>query len=85
VDAIKMAKALKKIHGMPKAEILNRQADGTGSKFESYLTCQSGMPEDNPFKSKAQQRYLFAKKPKLAKEFAAKTKSFKSLPERVAK
>jgi len=36
-----------------------------------------------PFKSKAQQAYLFAKKPAIAKEFAAKTKSFKKLPEHV--
>ena len=36
-----------------------------------------------PFKSKAQQRLLFATKPKLAREFARETKSFKSLPERV--
>ena len=36
-----------------------------------------------PFKSKAQQRFLFARKPKIAKEFASKTKSFKSLPERL--
>ena len=38
-----------------------------------------------PFKSKAQQRFMFAKKPELAKEFAAKTKNFKDLPERVKK
>lgn len=36
-----------------------------------------------PFKSKAQARYLYAKKPKIAKEFAAKTKSIKKLPEKV--
>ncbi len=34
-----------------------------------------------PFKSKAQMRFLFAKFPKIAKEFAKKTK--KSLPEKV--
>lgn len=34
-----------------------------------------------PFKSKAQQRYLFAKNPEVAKEFAEHTKSFKKLPE----
>jgi hypothetical protein len=38
-----------------------------------------------PLKSKAQQRFLFAKKPKIAKEFAAKTKNIKNLPERVKK
>jgi len=38
-----------------------------------------------PFKSKAQQRYMYAKHPKLAKEFSEKTKSFKSLPEKVKK
>ena len=38
-----------------------------------------------PFKSKAQQRYLFAKEPGVAKEFAAKTPSMKKLPERKKK
>jgi len=33
-----------------------------------------------PFKSKAQQRFMFSKHPKMAKEWAAKT-NFKSLPE----
>jgi hypothetical protein len=38
-----------------------------------------------PFKSKAQARYMFAKEPEVAKEFASKTKSIKSLPEKVKK
>ena len=38
-----------------------------------------------PFESKAQARYMFAVKPELAKEFASKTKSMKSLPEHVQK
>lgn len=38
-----------------------------------------------PFKSKAQAKYLFANKPKIAKEFAAKTKSIKALPQKVKK
>lgn len=38
-----------------------------------------------PFKSKAQARYLFAKEPEVAAEFAAKTKSIKKLPEHVKK
>jgi hypothetical protein len=33
-----------------------------------------------PFSSKAQARYMFAKHPKIAKEFAAKTPSIKALP-----
>lgn len=36
-----------------------------------------------PFKSKAQQRYLFAKEPAVAREFAKKTVDFKRLPEKV--
>jgi len=36
-----------------------------------------------PFKSRAQARYMFAREPKLAKEFAAETKSFAKLPEAV--
>ena len=37
----------------------------------------------SPFKSKAQAKYLFAKKPAIAKEFASKTKSIKALPNKV--
>jgi len=37
-----------------------------------------------PFQSKAQQRYLFAKNPKVAQEFASKTKDYKDLPEHVS-
>lgn len=36
-----------------------------------------------PFKSQAQARYMFAKHPKIAKEFADKTTSIKALPEHV--
>lgn len=38
-----------------------------------------------PFKSKAQQGFLFAKKPEVAKEFADKTPkiAYKKLPEKV--
>lgn len=35
------------------------------------------------FKSKAQARFMFAKHPKMAKEFASKTPSIKALPEKV--
>ena len=38
-----------------------------------------------PFKSKSQQKFLFAKKPALAQEFASKTKGFKTLPEKASK
>lgn len=37
-----------------------------------------------PFKSKAQARYMFAKKPKIAKEFAEAT-DFTDLPEKKTK
>ena len=36
-----------------------------------------------PFKSKKQQRYMFANDTKLAKEMASKTKDFKKLPEEI--
>jgi len=36
-----------------------------------------------PFKSKAQMRFMFAKHPKKAKEWADKTKDIKDLPEHV--
>lgn len=36
-----------------------------------------------PFKSQSQARYMFALKPELAKEFAAKTKSIAALPNKV--
>lgn len=38
-----------------------------------------------PFKSKAQAKFMFAKKPQLAKEFASKTKSIKALPNKKGK
>ena len=40
-----------------------------------------------PFKSRAQQSYLFAKKPEIAEEFAEKTpkSAYKKLPEHVSK
>jgi hypothetical protein len=36
-----------------------------------------------PFKSKKQAKWMFANKPKMAKEWASKTKSFKKLPNKV--
>lgn len=36
-----------------------------------------------PFKSKAQVKWMFSTKPKMAKEWASKTKSIKSLPNKV--
>jgi hypothetical protein len=38
-----------------------------------------------PFKSKAQARYLWAKDPVVAKEFAYATPSYKRLPEHINK
>lgn len=38
-----------------------------------------------PFKSQAQRAYLYAKKPSVAREFAAKTPKGKKLPEKVKK
>jgi hypothetical protein len=37
-----------------------------------------------PFKSKAEARFMFAKHPKIAKEFASKT-DFKGLPDKLGK
>lgn len=36
-----------------------------------------------PFRSKAQQRFMFAKHPKIAKRWAKVTPSFKRLPNKV--
>lgn len=38
-----------------------------------------------PFKSKAQRAFLYANKPKLAKEFTKKTPKGKKLPKKVRK
>jgi hypothetical protein len=38
-----------------------------------------------PFKSKAQQKYMFAKMPKTAKRWAKETPNMKSLPKRAPK
>ena len=37
-----------------------------------------------PFKSKAQERFMFARHPRIAEEFAEKTPNIKKLPERVS-
>ena len=39
----------------------------------------------SPFQSQSQRRYLFAKKPAVAKEFASKTPKGKKLPEKKKK
>ena len=38
-----------------------------------------------PFKSKAQQKFMFARHPKIAKRWAKHTKNIKSLPKKVRK
>jgi hypothetical protein len=38
-----------------------------------------------PFKSLAQMHYLFAKEPKIAREFASKTHNMKLLPKKILK
>jgi hypothetical protein len=38
-----------------------------------------------PFKSKAQQRFMFAKHPRIAKRWAKETKNFKKLPSKKRK
>jgi len=38
-----------------------------------------------PFKSEAQRRYLYVKKPSVAKEFASKTPKGKKLPKKIGK
>ena len=39
----------------------------------------------SPFVSKRQQRFMFSRHPKIAKEFASKTENVKDLPEKVAR
>ena len=39
-------------HGIKKSELMQRIADGCGSKIPSFLTSESGMPHDNPLKAK---------------------------------
>lgn len=39
----------------------------------------------SPFKSKAQQKWMFANKPKMAKQWAKETKNIKRLPKKVKK
>lgn len=38
-----------------------------------------------PFQSKSQMRFMFAKHPEIAQEFADKTKSIKELPEHASR
>ena len=74
MDAIMLAKAKAKMHGQHKSEIIQRQADGCGSKTDSFLTMPSGMPKDNPFKSDKQRKFLWKNKPTVAKKFSLHTK-----------
>jgi hypothetical protein len=41
--------------------------------------------QEMPFRSLAQMRLMYAKNPKMAKEWASKTPNIKSLPEKVKK
>lgn len=50
----------------------------------SAMRCQSRRTLV-PFKSQAQMRFMFAKYPKMAKEWASKTPAPKALPEKVKK
>ena len=38
-----------------------------------------------PFKSKAQQKFMFARHPKMAKRWANETKNIKKLPKKIKK
>ena len=58
------------VHGVHKAVVMQRIADGCGSSHASFLTSPSGMSPTNPFKSKKQQAYLAINKPSVAKKFA---------------
>ena len=58
------------MHGIRKSEVVQRIADGTGSQYHGFLTCPSGMPENNPFKSAKQRAFLAINKPEIAKKFA---------------
>lgn len=70
IDSQSAAKMMKSgMHGYSKSEVLNRQADGCGSAV-SPLLVPTGMPEDNPFKSEKQRKFLYSQKPAVAKKFA---------------
>ena len=59
----------------------SRNAKWKGS-WVGYKKSQESNEIIMPFRSKSQQRYLFAKHPKIAKEFAKETEDIKSLPEK---
>jgi len=79
ISALKQ-RAKIKLHGINDTVTLSRQG-------ASYWMGQPaiGVDPNNPFKSKSQQRFMFAKKPKLAKKWAKKTKNIKGLPKKVRK
>lgn len=51
--------------------------------FFKYFVNQDGVAM--PFKSKSQEKWMFANKPEMAKEWAAETKDIKKLPIKVKK
>lgn len=56
-----------------------------GSEARTGQACLGVKGNRMPFKSKAQQRYLYAKEPKVAERFAKETprNAYKNLPDRV--
>jgi hypothetical protein len=78
MDAIMRKKMKQQIHGT--RETLS--APG----MTTWMNCPAvGVEPNNPFTSEKQRRFLWAKKPKVAKEFAAKTPKGTKLPMRVKK
>ncbi len=69
IDSESAAKMMKSsMHGKTKSDVISRQADGHIGG--STLEVPAGMSADNPFKSDKQRKFLFAKKPEVAKKFA---------------
>ncbi len=58
----------------------------SGPGETTWMTCPAhGVDPNNPFKSKSQQGWMFANKPKMAKKWAKETPNIKSLPKKVLK
>lgn len=65
-----------RLHGCINKEVVTRQG------MSKWMGQPSGLPENNPFQSESQRRFMYAKHPKIAKRWSAHTPKGKSLPEK---
>jgi hypothetical protein len=62
------------INGMRVPNYVQHMGDMHMKTKGSFLNVPSNMPDDNPFKSDKQRKFLYSQKPEVAKKFAMHSK-----------